>query len=47
MGSEEVSHKALEPVSNGLRDSCKDLISNVVQHRQRVVYSVERLTVIV
>lgn len=40
MASEEVSYKALDPVSKDLGDSCRDLISKAFQHRQRVAYSV-------
>ncbi|KAI0014478.1 S-adenosyl-L-methionine-dependent methyltransferase [Xylariaceae sp. FL0662B] len=46
MASEEVSYKALDPMGNGLGDRCRTLISRVFRDRQKLAYSVGRLTVI-
>ncbi|KAI1076814.1 S-adenosyl-L-methionine-dependent methyltransferase [Whalleya microplaca] len=46
MASEEVSYKALDPMRNGSGDHCRALISRVFRDRQKLAYSVGRLTVI-
>ncbi|KAI1377900.1 S-adenosyl-L-methionine-dependent methyltransferase [Hypoxylon crocopeplum] len=46
MASEEVSHKALDPIRNGSGDHCRALISKVFRDRQKLAYNVGRLTVV-
>lgn len=46
MASEEVSYQALDPIDNGSGERCRNLISDVFQHRQQLAYNVGRLTVV-
>lgn len=46
MASEEISVKALDPLCNGSGERCRALISKVFRDRQKLAYTVGRLTVI-